>query len=178
MRGFNILVLLFYTLILFIVATALIAFSLDILTLDKIIYYLRLHNIKLIAGIAGAILIIINYIVLRITLANAGGQRSVKFKTAEGLIAVSLNAIESLTKRLLEQLPEIKYMRPHIFANRRGICVFIKTTLYAGPSIPEISKEIQHYIKAKLQETLGAEVNITVKIQVDKIEQANNEKAK
>lgn len=172
MKGFNILVLLFYTLIIIIVATALIALSLDILTLDKIIYYYKLHDLKLIAGIIGAALIIINFIVLRITFAHAVGQRSLKFKTSDGLVTVSLNAIEGITRRLLEQLPEVKDMQPRIFAIRRGIGVFIKTTLYAGISVPEISEKIQHYVKTKLQETLGPKVNITVKIQVDKIEQA------
>lgn len=154
------------------------ALSLDILTFDRIIYYYQLHNLKLITGVIGATLIIISFSVLRITFAYATAQKKVRFKTGDGLVTVSLNAIEDFTRHLLKQFPEIKVMRPRILANRKGIEVLIKTTLYTNASIPEVTEKIQRCIKTRLQETLGAEKNITVKIQIDKIEQADTGQAR
>lgn len=161
--------------IIIVVAAALVALSLDLLTFDKVIYYYNLYDLKLITGAVGAGLIMINLIVLRLGLARRGGQRNVRFKTHDGPVSISLNAIETLTRYLLGQLPEIKDMRPSIFANRRGIEVLIKTTLYTNASLPEVTEKIQQYIKARLQETLGQKKSIIVNIQVDKIEKAKEE---
>lgn len=152
------------------------ALSLGLLTFDKIIYYYNLYDLKLITGAVGAALIIINLIVLRISFAGRGGQRNFRFKTSHGPVTISLNAIETLIRHLLEQFPEIKDMRPSIFTNRRGIEVLIKTTLYTNASIPEVTEKIQQHIEAKLQETLGQKKSIIVKIQVDKIEQTKEER--
>lgn len=148
------------------------ALSLDILTFDKMIYYYNFYNLRLTTGAIGAAFIIINLILLRSILAYRAGQRSIRFKTGDGPVSISLNAIETLVRSLLGQLPEIRDMRPSIFAGRRGVEVLIKTTLCANSSIPELTEKIQQQIKIKLQEALGQNKSIIVKVQVDKIEQA------
>lgn len=167
------LVLLFYSLIIIAIAIALVALSLDILTLERISYFYHLSNFKPIAGAVGGALIIISFFVLRVSLAYAAAKKKVRFKSGHGLVTVSLSAIEDLTRHLLKQFPEIKVMRPHLSANRKGLEVLIKATLYTNASIPEVTEKIQHCIKTRLEETLGAEKNITVRIQIDKIEQVD-----
>ncbi|NQT89861.1 MAG: alkaline shock response membrane anchor protein AmaP [Candidatus Omnitrophica bacterium] len=174
MKVLHVVAMIFYALVTFIVALLLIGLSSGFLTMEFISQYYHQYGLQLTVGIAGLILFCINFLILRFVFMRGGSCKCIRIETEKGTVTISISAIKALTRRLLEELPEVKDMRPFIFTNRKGIDVMIKTSLYTGTPVPEVSEKIQTYIMEKLQETLGAGEEITVRIQVDKIEQIRN----
>jgi uncharacterized alkaline shock family protein YloU len=84
-------------------------------------------------------------------------------------VTVTLTAIEDLIKKLAGLLPEIKELRPDVIASKKGIIVDLRVVLRTEASIPELSARLQDIVRGKIQEVLGLEEQIIIKIHFVKI---------
>lgn len=173
MRFATVLGIFFYTLILTIIGGFLITFAMEWLPLESIsaiLGYLHFNlNTRVITGASGLLLIIISVSFAQLILGKMEKEKTIAFSTPTGQVTVALAAVEDLIKRLTHSFPEIKDLRPNVIAGKRGIEINLRLVLFSEVNIPELTNNLQDLTKTKIQEMLGIEEQITVKVHIAKI---------
>ncbi len=165
--------ILFYAAIIIIIGLALIVFSFNLLLpLDinnLLIYAQSSHNSRIIIGLTGLLLILVSFSFAQIILGKFQREKTIAFSTSNGQVTISLSAVEDLIRRLAGIIPEIKELKPNVVANKKGIIVDMRVILRSEGNIPELTSRLQDITKSKIQEVLGLEEQIIVRIHVAKI---------
>lgn len=173
MKFVTVLGVFFYTIVFFLIGGFLIAFALDWLDLQdiyKIVGYMQLNlNTKIITGLVGSLLIIISISFAQLILGGIEKERTIAFNAPTGQVTIALSAVEDLIKRLTQNFSVIKELRPSVVAGKKGVEVNLRIILQSEVNIPDLTSQLQETIKTKIQEMLGIEEQITVKIHVAKI---------
>lgn len=133
-------------------------------------------DIRYILGAVGIGIILIGLIVAHITSDKFQREKTIAFENPDGQVTVSLSAIEDLIKKISRQIPEIKELRPAVVATKKGVNILNRVVLFSGVNIPEVTEKIQNVIKAKVQDMLGIEEPISVKVHVAKISSSEKQK--
>lgn len=173
MKILTVLGILFYTAVLTIIGAAMVVFSLNVLQVQDITSLLILiqystHS-RIIFGLSGLLLILLSFSFAQIILGRFQREKTIAFATASGEVTVALSAIEDLIKRMSGVIPEIKELRPDVIANKKGIMVDLRVILRSEANIPDLTSRLQEIIRQKIQEVLGVEEQIFIKIHVIKI---------
>lgn len=173
MRILTVLGILFYATVLIIIGVTLIAFSLNLLhpqDIDNLFVYIQYNlNSRIIAGLLGLLLILISFSFAQLILGRFQREKTIAFTTSSGEVTIALSAIEDLIKRLANVIPEIKDLRPDVVATKKGIVVGLRVALRSEANIPELTDRLQEITKSKIQEVLGLEEQIIIRIHVAKI---------
>ena len=174
MRFLTVIGIVFYTSIVFFIGGMLILFALDFFplqeTISELILYLPLSiNSRLIVGLVGLLLIVISISFAQLILGKIQQERTIAFANPQGQVTISLSAVEDLIKRLTRGMSEIKEIRPDVIATKKGIRVDMRLILASEVNIPELTSRLQEIVKSKVQDTLGIEDQIIVRIHVAKI---------
>lgn len=173
MRFIDGLTLFFYTLVFLVFGGALIAVSLNLVPQEAVsetistLYTAR--DARLAAGITGIIIIFINILVIQLTMGKIKRERTIAFENPDGQVTIALTAIEDFIKRAIKQLPEVKELRPFVRASKKGIRIVNRCTLYSDVNIPETTEKIQNIVRLRVQEMLGVEEPINIRVHVTKI---------
>ncbi len=163
----------FYVSILWISSISVVLFVfhiLDIETVNQImsVIYNDRHVGWIVAGVAlaviGASLLLENLIYGRRRM-----ERTITFDNPAGPVIVSLSALEDLIKRLTDEIPQIKEIRPYMVATKKGLQVETKVVLRAQVNIPELTARLQELIRTRIEEVIGLEGKISVRVHVTKI---------
>jgi len=179
MRIFTVLGILFYAAVIILIGLALIIFSLNLLQPQDVNNFLTYcqsstHS-RIITGLSGLLLMLISLSFAQLILGRFQKERTIAFSTSSGEVTIALSAIEDLIRRLTGIIPEIKELRPDVIASKKGILVDLRVVLRREANIPELTSRLQDITRLKIQEVLGIEEQIIVKIHVAKIA-ANEEK--
>ncbi|TRZ94183.1 alkaline shock response membrane anchor protein AmaP [bacterium] len=173
MKFFTVLGILFYAAVIILIGLVLIVFSLNLLSPQDInsllIYVQSSQNSRIIIALSGALLILISFSFAQIILGRFQREKTIAFSTSSGQVTISLSAVEDLIRRLAWIIPEIKELRPNVVANKKGIIVDMRVVLRSEANIPELTSRLQDITKSKIQEVLGLEEQIIIKIHVAKI---------
>lgn len=173
MRFFSVLGIMFYAVIIIGIGLAMIVFSLNLLLpqdiSNLIIFAQSSQNSRIIIGLAGALLILISFSFAQIILGKFQRERTIAFATSSGQVTISLSAVEDLIRRLSGIIPEVKELRPNVVASKKGIVVDMRVVLRSEANIPELTGRLQDITKTKIQEVLGVEEQIIIRIHVAKI---------
>ena len=173
MRIFTVLGILFYATIITLIGLVLIIFSLNVLQpqdLNNFINYTQSSpQSRIVVGFAGALLILISFSFAQLILGRLQREKTIAFNTSSGEVTISLTAVEDLIRRISGIIPEIKELRPDVIATKKGILVDLRVILKSEANIPELTSRLQEMTKAKIQEVLGIEEEIMIKIHVVKI---------
>lgn len=173
MRFISGLTLFFYTLVFFMVGGLFIAVSLNMIPQGSIADIINTiymtANIRLILGITGVLLIFISLMVVQIMMGRIQREKTIAFENPDGQVTISLSAIEDFIKRAMKQLPEVKDLKPNVRAGKKGIMILNKVTLFSDINIPETTEKIQGIVKTRVQDMLGVEEPINIKVHVVKI---------
>jgi len=172
--------IIFYAAILILIGAALIffavAFSFNKLQPQSIEYINNFLNYvegsfysRVIFFLSGILLILISFSFAQLILGRFQREKTIAFATSSGEVTIALSAVEDLIKRLAGVMPEIKELRPDVIATKKGIIVDIRVVLKSEASIPELTARLQEITKSKIQEVLGVEEQIIIKIHVAKI---------
>jgi uncharacterized alkaline shock family protein YloU len=134
---------------------------------------------RLVIGFSGLLLILISIFLAQQILGRFQREKTIAFATASGEVTVSLNAVEDLIKRLAGVIPEIRELRPDVIAKKGTIMVDLRVILRSEANIPELTARLQDITRLKIQEVLGLEEQIIIKIHIAKIvAQEDKEKKK
>jgi len=178
MKFFTVLGVLFYAAVIIMTGLVLIVFSLNLLLpqdINNLLTYAQSsQNSRVVIGFSGLLLILISFSFAQIILGRLQRERTIAFSTSSGQVTISLSAVEDLIRRLAGVIPEIKELRPDVVANKKGIIVDMRVVLRSEANIPELTSRLQDITKSKIQEVLGLEEQIIIRIHVAKI--AHDEK--
>ncbi|MFA4888180.1 MAG: alkaline shock response membrane anchor protein AmaP [Candidatus Omnitrophota bacterium] len=173
MRFFSVLGILFYAAIIIIVGITLIVFSFGLLQpqhiFDALVYLQSNPNSKMVTGLTGFLLILISFSFAQLILGKFRREKTIAFDTSSGEVTIALSAVEDLIRRLAGAIPEIKELRPDVIATKKGILVDLRVVLKSEANIPELTSRLQDITKSRIQEVLGIEEQILIKIHVAKI---------
>jgi uncharacterized alkaline shock family protein YloU len=166
--------------VLILIGVVLIVFSFNLLQpqdINSVLSYLQYNmNARIIVGLSGLLLILISFSFAQLILGRFQREKTIAFATASGEVTIALSAVEDLIKRLTGVIPEIKELRPDVIASKKGIMVDLRVILRSEANIPELTSRLQEITKSKIQEVLGLEEQIIVKIHVAKIISAEEKK--
>jgi len=165
--------LFFYTITFLIIGGFLIAVATSWISAEdiyKIFEFMQLNlNSRIATGLVGFLLIIINISLGQLIMGRIEKEKTIAFNTPSGQVTIALQAVEDLIKRLTQHFSEIKETRPDVIATKRGVEVNLKVVLQSEANIPDLTSHLQEMIKTKIQEMLGLEEQITVRVHVAKI---------
>ncbi len=178
MRPLQTLSIIFYTVVFIIIGAALIAISLELITLDQIKAFYETYNLRMSIGLAGVVFILLGLLITHFTFGGIQRERTIAFNTPDGQVVISLSAIENFIKKLANQIPEIKDMRSNVIASKKGVNISARVSLWSDSNIPDVTEKIQGIIKNKVQDMLGIEEPITTKVHVAKIAHRESAKSK
>ena len=163
----------FYTLILVLLGACLILIALNLIPKEKFLNAVTLvyaqPNLRLIAGFAGLLLIGLSLLIVQFALSKLEREKTLAFDNPDGRVTVSLTAIEDFMKKLAGQIPEIKELKPKVSATKKAVIVDTKVILYSEVSIPNVTEKIQSIVKNRVQDMLGIEEPIIVKVHIHKL---------
>ncbi|MEW6101809.1 MAG: alkaline shock response membrane anchor protein AmaP [Candidatus Omnitrophota bacterium] len=169
----RILGIIFYATILSLVGLAMVVFAFNKLESqqihDLILYIQDSFSSRLIVGFSGLLLIMVTFSIAQMILGRFQREKTIAFHTASGQVTISLSAVEDLIRRLGSHLPEIKELRPDVIASKKGIHANLRVILKSEANIPELTARLQDIARAKIQEVLGIEEQIIIRIHVAKI---------
>jgi uncharacterized alkaline shock family protein YloU len=173
MRFFTRLAILFY------VATISVLCGFAILFVSQMIFWQDVERLlqfaysdmqsRMIIGLAAGVLILLSFMFARIILGRQQRERTIAFDNPAGRVTISLTAMEDLIRRVITRSPEVKEIRPRVVANKRGLDVGVRLVLRSDSNIPEITSKLQEMIRSKVQDTIGIDGVVSVRVDVVKI---------
>ncbi|MDD5246166.1 MAG: alkaline shock response membrane anchor protein AmaP [Candidatus Omnitrophica bacterium] len=173
MKFFTVLGIVFYSTIIILVGLSMIGLSLSLIPMQNInnllAYLQNSANLKIIFGLSGFLLILISFSFAQLILGKFQREKTIAFSTASGEVTVALSAVEDLIKRLTGIIAEIKELRPNVIASKKGIEVDLRVILKSEANIPELTSRLQEITRSKIQEVLGLEEQIFIRIHIAKI---------
>jgi hypothetical protein len=173
MRIFTVLGILFYAAVLILIGVVLIISSLNLLQpqdINNLLTYIQNStNSKIIVGLSGLLLILISFSFAQLILGRFQREKTIAFTTSSGEVTIALSAVEDLIKRVAGIIPEIRELRPDVIATKKGIIVDLKVVLKSEANIPDLTARLQEITRSKIQEILGLEEQIIIRIHVAKI---------
>ena len=173
MKFFTILGVIFYTSILTLIGGISILLALNWLPVQDIYAWLEYLQVNLqariIFGLIGGVLVLITYSFAQVILGRVQREKTIAFSSPSGQVTIALSAVEDLIIRMLRGSPEIKEARPNVIAGKRGIEIDLRLILKSEINIPDLTMQLQEMVKSKVQEILGIEEQIVVRIHVAKI---------
>ncbi|MFQ5681400.1 MAG: alkaline shock response membrane anchor protein AmaP [Candidatus Omnitrophota bacterium] len=175
----------FYVSVLTVLGLLLVALPLQLIRPNDIIaaldFVYGMENSGIILVLAGVLLIILAFSFAQVLMGKMQKEKTIAFNNPSGQVTIALSAVEDLIKRLTAEMAEIKEARSDVIAGKKGLEVDLRITLRSEANIPELTNSLQEGIKGKIQEILGLEEEITVKVHVGKIiaqEAARDKQAK
>jgi uncharacterized alkaline shock family protein YloU len=126
-------------------------------------------SFRIILFLSGILLVLISFSFAQLILGRFQREKNIAFTTSTGEVTIALSAVEDLIRRLGGVIPEIKELRPDVIATKKGILVDLRVVLRSEANIPELTARLQDIAKTKIQEVLGVEEQIIIKIHVTKI---------
>ena len=174
MRFWTRLAVVYYVTTILMVGTFLVVFVLNWIDFHSVVALLSLiytdSKMRLIFGIIGGALLFKNFIFAQVITENQQREKTIAFDNPAGRVSVSLIAMEDLVRRVMLRVPEVKEVKPNIVASKKGaLSVGIRLTLKSDVNIPETTAALQEMVKRKIQETIGIEENVVVRIDVIRI---------
>lgn len=173
MRILTILGVIFYTSVLILIGTIMIVFSLNLLPVQDIhnllIYLQGGFNTRVVLSLSGALLILISFSFANLILGRFQREKTIAFNTPAGPVTIALSAVEDLIKRMGHVIPQIKELRPNVVAKKNKIEADLRVILKSEANIPELTSQLQEITRVKIQEVLGVEEQIIIRIHIAKI---------
>jgi hypothetical protein len=96
-------------------------------------------------------------------------ERSVISESNYGKVSITLFAIEDMLKNVLETERSLSHVRPKVVVGKRGIDVIIRANLNSEVNLASFANDVQQKAKEKMQNLLGEEKEIKVKLEIRKM---------
>ncbi|UCD15611.1 MAG: alkaline shock response membrane anchor protein AmaP [Candidatus Omnitrophota bacterium] len=166
--------ILIYVLISSAVGVFLVGVALDLINLNLAASYLSRYVLfdmssKVIVGILGLLIVLLCIRYLQSLLLRSRRERAITFESPDGTVDITLFAIEDMLRRALEDKKEISHIRPKILSRKKGLDVLIRSDLASEVNILDFTREVQQKVKEKLENILGEDKEIKVKMRIRKM---------
>ena len=173
MRIFSGFTMFFYTLVFLAIGCGLIIISSNIIPVDEIVraitYSYETMNLRWTIGLVGLLVILYSLVAVQIALGNLQREKTIAFDNPSGRVTISLSAIEDFIRRTSANIAEVKELRADVTATKKGIHIKNRVVVYSDANIPDVTERIQSILKHRIQEMLGIEEPINIKVHIAKI---------
>jgi hypothetical protein len=173
MRHLIRLAIFFYLLVIFVVgftALLVLAHAVDFKHYQDFLKFVYLDpKAGTIAGLVVAATMLIGFAFARIIYGRQAQERIIHFDNPLGRVSISLSALEDMIRRLTVNTPQVKEIRPEIAANKKGLNIHIRLVLRSDVNIPEMTADLQDIIRRKVQDLIGSEERVHIRVHVIKI---------
>lgn len=173
MKFFKRVAIYFYVLTISLLSGVVVLFVGHAVSFEDVTYYLNIaytdQDVRLIVGLGAFAFILVSFILERIIEETRQRERTIAFDNPAGRVSISLDAVEDLVRRLMYRVPEVKEIKPGILVTKKGIEIECRVIFKADVNIPDMTSKLQELIKNKIQEILGLEETIVVRMHVVKI---------
>jgi len=163
----------FYVTIILVLSCVMVLLVLNAIPFELIVDLLELAyydiNIRLIVGATAIVILLVNHIFSRTILGEQQRGKIIAFDNHSGRVSVALSALEDLVKKEIFLVREVKEAKIKILVGRRGLDVAARLSLNTDVNIPEMTSNLQELVKKKIQNTIGIEETVTVRVHVVKI---------
>ncbi len=167
------LAIVFYLIIIWLTSIAVLLFVLHVLDIQTVKYLLDLvYNEPQVGTVVAAIalgIVVMSVVLENLIYGRRRRERTIAFDNAGGPVAVSLTAVEDLIKRISASVPDIKEIRATVLAIKKGLDIDIKLVLRSEVNIPDLTTRLQEFVRRNIEETIGMEGKINIRIHVIKI---------
>ena len=167
------LAVLFYVTIILFLGCFILLFVLNAVDFPYLVKVLKVaytdRNLRIILGGIALIMLVKNFVYAQAISDRKQREKTIAFDNPSGRVTVSLMAMEDLVRRVALRSPEVKDIKTNIIANKRGLDVSARLTLKSDVNIPDITSQLQETIKRKIQDTIGLEEPVNVRMHVMKI---------
>ncbi|KPK42786.1 MAG: hypothetical protein AMJ78_01355 [Omnitrophica WOR_2 bacterium SM23_29] len=165
--------MLFFLVIFVSVGLLLIAVALRLIPSESILnaldYIYAARDLRVGIFTIGVVVIFISIATYQFTAVRIQRQKNIAFDNPDGQVSISLSAIEEFIRRIGFSIPEVKDLKSDCIATKKGIDISTKVVFWSDANIPEVTERIQSLIKGKVQEMLGVDEPIIIKVHVTKI---------
>ncbi|HOD12418.1 MAG TPA: alkaline shock response membrane anchor protein AmaP [Candidatus Omnitrophota bacterium] len=173
MRVLTHIAMFFYLAIITFVAAVAVSFAVHRIKFEELTYFLNIayqsRNICIAIIIVSVTAVLVGFLFSRIILGVQQKERTIAFENPSGRVTISLVALEDMIKRTVLRVSEVKEVRSSVRATKKGIDVTCRLVLKAESNIPDMTSRIQDLVKSRIQEILGLEENVIVRIHITKI---------
>ncbi len=136
----------------------------------------QLISLKLLLGLIGAISVVLVITLLNFVWSGVASEKNIAFKTEYGEVLVSLSAIEDYVRKTMRDDPNIRDLRSKVMVRKRGLVISLKAVMLSEINIPSVTEKIQSELRDKVQEMLGMEEPVVVKVFITKIGEKEKKK--
>lgn len=126
-------------------------------------------KLRLILAAIAVGMIFINYIFMKAIADDHQRERTIAFDNPGGRVSVSLSALEDLTRRVIGYESDVKESRAYIRARKKTIDIAVRLVLNADVNIPDLTARLQDLVRRKIQDIIGLEETVNVRMHVAKI---------
>jgi uncharacterized alkaline shock family protein YloU len=142
----------------------------DLQTIQRLLMMVYFDNQSgAVAGICAGGIMFMSFLLARLIYGSHQMERTIAFENPTGRVTVSLTALEDLIKRLIVHMPEVKEIRPYMIVTKKGLEVDIKLVLRYEVNIPDLTARFQDLVRRKIEEAVGMEGKINIRVHVTKI---------
>ncbi len=96
-------------------------------------------------------------------------EKTISLPTPYGEVTIALGAIEDFIKVAKDHVQGVHELRPKVFVRGNGLKIYIRASVYSDQSIAGVAQDIQETIRRYVQETLGIEQPVEIRVFVGKI---------
>jgi len=100
---------------------------------------------------------------------NVRREKFITRQTAEGQVSISLNAIEDMIRKILEDKEELSHIKPKVTFTRKGINILVRGYLTSEVNLIEFTSDIQEIIKKKITYLLGEDEVLKINLEIKKL---------
>lgn len=174
MKFFTFFGLVFNTVFFILVALLIFGFAVNVITplavFNVLVDFQQSLNSRAILVLIGILIVLISISFAQSVIGKMQREKNIAFSTSAGKIIITLAALEDLIRRLAQQVPEIKNLRPEVIVKKKEIQVNLRIDLRSENNIPDLTERLQELVKDKIRDMLrGIDEPILVNIHVAKI---------
>ena len=173
MSFFANLAILFYVVIISVLSGVALFFVTRTIMLQEVTFYLEKvyydDQLRAIVGLTSCGLIFLSLGLAKMILGSRQKEKTIAFDNPSGRVSIALTAVEDLVRRIMYKVPEVKEIKPHIFATKRGLEIEARLILRADVNIQEMTSQLQDLVKNKIQDIIGIDEKVIVRIHIVKI---------
>lgn len=128
----------------------------------------------------GALLILLNVILVVKLMRRASYQRSIRFQNPGGEVIVHLAAVEECLTRAVRESESVHDVKVRVFSStkERPIRVKADVSLWDTPDIPSVIEKLQDRLRVRFVEILNTEEPVNVVVTVKKLGAKRDSKRK
>lgn len=126
--------------------------------IDFILLTLENPNGRWAIGLTSAAFLVVSLRFIWFVFSPGYPRRAVRHQTDLGEVFVSLDAIESLVRKVARQVSGVRDVRAKVQNYQGGVAVFLKATVSPETNVPDASKDMQKTLRSYIKNIVGVDL--------------------